>query len=140
MRPLPFVAVLVLIVAAPALGQVDPSDDLLAWTPLPDLPDPLGRAGAFVGVHNEALIFAGGANFPPPVWDNEKTWHADVFVLEKTPDGYVWHEGFTLDRPLAYGACVSTRHGLLCMGGNDSQNTWANVSLLSWDPDRKQLA
>ncbi len=124
----------------PAAGQVDPSDGLLAWTPLPDLPDPLGRAGAFVGVHNDALIFAGGANFPPPVWDNEKVWHPDVFVLEKTADGYAWHEGFTLDRPLAYGACVSTRHGLLCMGGNDSQNTWANVFLLSWDPDRKQLA
>ena len=37
----------------------------LDWRPLPDLPNELGVAGPFVGVHNGALIVAGGANFAP---------------------------------------------------------------------------
>ena len=46
----------------------------MRWEPLPVLPDALGLGGPVVGVHNDALIVGGGANFPEPVWENEKVW------------------------------------------------------------------
>ncbi|SVD81223.1 uncharacterized protein METZ01_LOCUS434077, partial [marine metagenome] len=48
------------------------AEKVLEWKPLPDLPDPIGVAGPFVGVHNDALIVAGGANFPVP--EGESLW------------------------------------------------------------------
>lgn len=36
----------------------------MEWEELPDLPNQLGVAGPFVGVHNDALILGGRANFP----------------------------------------------------------------------------
>ena len=46
---------------------------LLTWSDeIPSLPDSIGVAGPFVGVHGETLIVAGGANFPQPVWEREK--------------------------------------------------------------------
>ena len=35
----------------------------LSWSELPQFPNSVGVAGPFVGVHNDALIVAGGANF-----------------------------------------------------------------------------
>ena len=60
----------------------------LEWQQLGSLPDELGVAGPFAGVHNDALIIAGGANFPRPVWQNDKVWHDRIFVLARTGDGY----------------------------------------------------
>ncbi len=39
-------------------------ENKLSWKALPDVPGKLGVAGPFAGVHNKALIVAGGANFP----------------------------------------------------------------------------
>jgi SSS family solute:Na+ symporter len=112
---------------------------LLSWNELPSVPDELGFAGPFAGVHNDALIVAGGANFPKPVWDNDKVWHDRIFVLTKSGDNYEWKDGGKLPRPIAYGAAVSTKDGVVCMGGNDSDETFDEVSLLSWDSKREQL-
>lgn len=114
----------------------------LDWSNLPDLPDPLGRAGVFAGVHEDALIIAGGANFPEPIWESEKVWYDDIFVLTKDPTsqtGFQWHSGFKLPRPLAYGASVSTERGVLCIGGNDAGQTYADVFMLSWNPQTKTI-
>ncbi|TWT65272.1 sodium:solute symporter family transporter [Allorhodopirellula solitaria] len=112
---------------------------LLSWSELPSLPDELGLAGPFAGVHNDALIVAGGANFPKPVWDNDKVWHDRIFVLTKDGDQYQWHEGGRLRQRLAYGAAVSTPDGVLCMGGNDTSETFGETFLLSWDPESEQM-
>ena len=42
--------------------------EVIQWSELPDLPDTLGVAGAFSGVSSHALIVAGGANFPEPLF------------------------------------------------------------------------
>ena len=127
--------------ASAAAGDVaTPADAAsLDWQSLPDLPDRLGVAGPLVGVHNDALIVAGGANFPQPVWDNSKVWHDAIHVLTKTADGYAWHEGGRLAHPIAYGAAVSTPDGVVCMGGNDSTTTFGEVFLLSWDSAAKKV-
>jgi len=107
----------------------------LQWQRLPDLPDSLGVAGPFVGVHNDALIVAGGANFPRPVWESGKQWHDRIYVLVKSSEGLVWKDGGRLPRPLAYGAAVSTADGVVCMGGNTNSEARAEVFVLRWHPD-----
>jgi len=132
-----------ILAAAPgdARAETDAQADtkaLLKWDPLPDLPDPVGVAGPLVGVHNDALIVAGGANFPQPVWESDKAWHDKIHVLVKTDDSdapYAWKDGGTLARPLAYGATVSTPEGVVCMGGNDGDTTFADVFVLRWDKE-----
>lgn len=109
----------------------------LHWSALPDLPDALGRAGVFAGVHQDALLIAGGANFAQPVWETGKTWHDDIYVLTRdalNPAEYQWHEGFKLPAPRAYGASVSTSDGLLCIGGSDDRRLYDEVFLLQWNP------
>ena len=49
-----------LLIIGSFLWAVQPME----WEKLPDLPNQLGVAGPFVGVHNDALILSGGANFP----------------------------------------------------------------------------
>ena len=106
----------------------------LTWREYPSLPDELGVAGPFAGVHNDALIVAGGANFPRPVWKSSKVWRDRIFVLIKRGNGFTWLDGGQLPRPTAYGAAVSTPHGVVCIGGNDATNTFRHVMLLKWDP------
>ncbi|WP_419195168.1 sodium:solute symporter family transporter [Novipirellula herctigrandis] len=108
----------------------------LSWSELPPMPDELGLAGPFAGIHNDALIMAGGANFAKPVWENEKQWHEKIFVLVKNGDGYEWKDGGKLSKPIAYGAAVSTADGVVCIGGNDRSDTFAEVFLLQWDGEK----
>ncbi|HDP34411.1 MAG TPA: sodium:solute symporter, partial [Candidatus Hydrogenedentes bacterium] len=123
----------------PAMGSAAE----LQWEELPPLPNADGVAGPFVGVHQDALIVAGGANFPEPVWESQKEWHDDIFVLVRElrhgNENYHWETGFKLERPLAYGASVSTPYGVLCVGGNDAQNTYADVFLLRWNATDKTI-
>lgn len=118
---------------------------MLSWEKLPSIPDELGFAGPFAGVHHDALIVAGGANFPEPVWEQDvKYWHDRIFVLMGGPltgggDDFKWIDGGKLDRPIAYGAAVSTLDGVVCMGGNDQSETFDDVFVLGWDPVSKSV-
>ena len=51
------------------------AEDFLSWAQLPDMPEPLGVAGPFVGVSNGALVVAGGAHFETsPFQGGVKLW------------------------------------------------------------------
>lgn len=104
----------------------------LRWTKLPPLRDQHGFAGAFAGVSNDALIVAGGANFPDqPVWEGgRKFWSDKIFVLEK-PDGE-WRNGGALPLPLGYGVSITTDRGLICIGGANANQHFNDVFLLEW--------
>ncbi|MBN1852140.1 MAG: hypothetical protein JW829_05420 [Pirellulales bacterium] len=123
------------------IGSIQASEtwNRLEWNTLPPFPDELGVAGPFAGVHNNSLILAGGANFPRPVWDHDKVWHNRIHVLIKKGNDYTWRDGGLLPRPTAYGAAVSTSDGIVCMGGNDKNNTLDDVYLLRWDPKAGQV-
>jgi len=131
--------VLVILFVATCCASVF-AEDMLTWHELSTLPasagevSHLGIAGPFAGVHNDALIIAGGANFPKPVWRSSKVWHDTIHVLVKEEKDYRWVDGGQLDKPLAYGTSVSTESGVLCMGGNDANQTYADVFLLQWNP------
>lgn len=134
-----------LLLVLPATANRAAADEaetrnMLSWETLPDLPDELGVAGPFAGVHNGALIVGGGANFPRPVWKNDKVWHDAIHVLTRNGDTYEWIDGGTLPRAIAYGAAVSTPHGVVCMGGNDAENTFADVWLLKWNSDTGKIS
>ena len=111
----------------------------LDWQELAPLPNELGVAGPFVGVSNDALIVAGGANFPRPVWENDKVWHDEIHVLIRDGESYRWQDGGKLQRPIAYGASVTTKAGVLCIGGNNASETFADVFLLTWNPETQQV-
>lgn len=124
--------------------------EMLEWSELPALPDALGVAGPVVGVHNDALIVGGGANFPvaegEDLWEVSKVWHDDAWVLvrEKDEDGKPsgelrWIDGFKLDRPVGYGACVSMKSGVACLGGCDANETFDECFIISWDPETEKL-
>ena len=118
-------------------GTAAPAD--LTWHRLRPLPDSIGVAGPCAGVSNGALIVAGGANFPKAApWEGgQKVWHDGIFVLE-TPDSE-WRSGFTLPRPMAYAASVTTPQGVVCIGGSDATGHFSEVWLLTW-ADRRVTA
>ncbi len=61
----------VLVTCSPLPGADDTGGvRFLEYSQLADLPDALGVAGPFVGVHEDVLIVAGGANFARPVWQS----------------------------------------------------------------------
>ena len=101
------------------LLSVEPSMD---WRQLPPIPDSIGVAGPFAGVSGDALIVAGGANFPDKMpWDGgKKIWHDTAFVLDKTNGA--WRGEFKLPKPLGYGVSVSHKRGLVFIGGSDARD------------------
>ena len=130
------VAAAVLAVALPlptANGEEAPPLGPFIWEEAPPLPDPIGGAGPFADAHNDALIVAGGANFPeaPPWEDGEKVWHDRVFVLEDVEGE--WIEAGQLPRPTAYGVSITTPDGVVCIGGDDEAAFHDDVFRLRWD-------
>ncbi|MBN1125562.1 MAG: sodium/solute symporter [Sedimentisphaerales bacterium] len=116
--------------------------DMAVWSHLADLPDPLGLGGHFAGIHKDALLIAGGANFAEPIWESTKSWHNDVYVFplsQSEQDTNDWITGLHLPVPRAYGASVSTSDGIVCIGGTDGQRTCAEVYLLQWDPEQQTI-
>lgn len=122
--------------------------DILRWDQFAHLPPAkdqqtqLGLADPFGGLHNNALIIAGGSNFPDgPPWDGgKKYWWDDIYVLEKTgTQEHQWHVGFKLPKPLAHGASVTTEHGVICIGGCDAERCYSNVFKITWDVNKKTV-
>lgn len=124
-----------------SLGQ--DTEDILTWKEVAQLPDEKGLNGSFSGIHNDVMIIAGGANFPgTPAWEGGvKKWYDSIYVLERSGEAWNWIDQIELklDRPLAYGASIATKDGLLCIGGDNSEGNYSEVFLLSWDPKERTL-
>jgi len=125
---------LLLAVLSPPAAATDTPESALQWSRLPDLPDPLGLGGPFVGTSNNALIVAGGSNFPvSPFQGGTKQWKRAIYVLK--PDFDSWQTGFQLDHPLAYGGSVSTEQGFILLGGSDGNRNYAEVRVVQWQDE-----
>jgi len=106
---------------------------LFQWGMLPPIPDSIGYAGSFGGTANGVLIVAGGSNFPnggTPWNGGTKTWYDKIFVLEEP--GAQWKEAGKLPFPLGYGVSVSTKYGLVLIGGSNAKGHVPNVFLLQY--------
>lgn len=128
---------------SPTLRAQDQKANEIVWSELATLPAPangekqLGVAGAFTGVHNGALIIAGGANFPGGMpWEGgKKVYRDEVYVLQKKQDGYEWiaPKAPHLYEKAAYGASVSLSDGIVCLGGELENGASNKAFMMQWN-------
>ncbi|MCB0668072.1 MAG: sodium/solute symporter [Saprospiraceae bacterium] len=115
------------------------------WPPLPlssSEKDQPGLAGAFIGKLEDALILAGGANFPAlPPWKNgEKVYHDEIYILTNSSDSLHWNVSSTrLPNPSAYGLSITLPDAILCIGGMNNQAYQNNVFKIILKQDRKTV-
>ncbi len=103
----------------------------LQFVTAPDLPNTEGYAGAIAGVIDDALIVAGGANFPDrKPWENGiKRWYSDVYRLNEAQA--TWEVIGQLPQPLGYSACASDQGSLYVAGGSNETGHFADTFRLS---------
>ncbi|MBQ8529975.1 MAG: sodium/solute symporter [Parabacteroides sp.] len=90
----------------------------------------IGVAGVFSGFIGNHLVVAGGANFPDatPWKGGYKTWWNTLYyidVAQSNPQWVTLPEG--LPRAIAYGCSIELPTGILCIGGCDSSQCYADV-------------
>jgi N-acetylneuraminic acid mutarotase len=138
-----FLGACLLMLGCGARAQDDTTERTSTAVPAPKerllapLPDVRGFAGPQAGVSNGALLVAGGTNFPEKMpWEGgKKVWHDDVYVLE-SPGAAEWKHAGKLPHPLAHAAAITTRRGLLCVGGSDGTQAVRDAVLIEWKDGR----
>ncbi|HCQ72934.1 MAG TPA: cyclically-permuted mutarotase family protein [Rikenellaceae bacterium] len=133
-------------------GSCSSSEDgRISWGRLPDLPNPpsvseylsvpLGVSAPFMGLLGETLVVAGGCNFPDkPVADGGcKRFYDEIWALDLSGNANAWKLVGHLPRALAYGCSVTTPSGIVCVGGNDSERSFAECFSLRWSADRSEI-
>jgi N-acetylneuraminate epimerase len=111
------------------------------WSILSPIPNKIGFAGSFAGVASNALIVAGGANFPDggaPWTGSVKAWTDQIFVLE-SPDGQ-WKEAGKLPQKLGYGVSVNYKNSLILIGGSNEKGHHADVLMLDYENGQIEIA
>lgn len=123
-----------------------PNDIMINWNKLPDLPGmadtaSLGVSAPFVGISNGKLLVAGGCNFPdkPVTEGGTKKYYSDIFTLALSNKNAQWEKAGNLPFPVAYGASVTTPEGVVCIGGNNSINSFTDVHLLSTSDNEENV-
>ena len=103
----------------------------------------LGFAGAINGVNNNALMVAGGANFPDKMpWEGGKKYYSDeIHILQKTDGNCSWNKNVTakLPEPIAYPAVTSTGMGLVYAGGENEKGLSDKVYLIKWNSSKNKV-
>jgi N-acetylneuraminic acid mutarotase len=122
---------LFLLIAMASCMSAPPPES--SWSRLPPIPDAQGFAGSFAGISAGALIVVGGANIVGDKWGTNfhKQWYDSVFVLESPRSQ--WRLAGRLPRPLGYGVSITTDDRLICIGGSDSTNHYADVFQISYN-------
>ena len=100
-----------------------------------------GIAGSFVGVHNDALIIAGGVgeNYLDSIRVATRGAGSDengdgAITPDEVP--VTWHDsGLRLPGNRAFGASASHGLGLLAIGGTDGAAAGNDAVLIRWDTD-----
>lgn len=158
-------AVLLLLVSFAVRGQdIDPSQQTtVEWRQFGELavgvegaaqPPVPGMAGAFLGVHNDALIVAGGASRPAlgerdaDANQVSEIYYDNIWVAtrdtssDQNDDGVItadevsltWHDTqLTLPGNRAFGASANHALGLLAIGGTDGSARHSDVVLIRWN-------
>lgn len=109
------------------------AQSIVQWRSLAPLPDPIGFAGAFAGEANGALVVAGGSNFPGggKPWNGASKVYSDrIFVLEHV--GGHWKEAGKLPKPLGYGASITWKDSLICLGGSNTAGCYTDVYIINY--------
>ncbi|WP_145931874.1 N-acetylneuraminate epimerase [Yersinia bercovieri] len=129
-----------------AVWQGEKQGAELKWQQLPDLigvekgAAQEGLAGAFSGVSHNAVLVAGGANFPG-AWQQfsagqlyahkglKKQWQQEVYAQV---DGQ-WQLAGKLPQPLGYGVSIQDNNRVILVGGETTDGVATSaVTQLSW--------
>jgi len=139
---------IILLFALPFLGvaQSDYQNNF-SWLESVEIPPPphakkqYGLASPFAGKSGDVVIVAGGCNFPdvPVVDGGAKKYYDNAFVLIEKDGNSKWLYGMKIPNETAYGASVSLPDGVLCIGGNNSLETFRTVFLLKWNKKKSEL-
>ena len=114
---------------------------LITWEPSVAIPPAPGQtlqpglAGPLIGIASDCLVIGGGSNFEGAMpWNGgKKLYHNQLYLLQKNTKGqYNWlPQRTTLSGNLAYCASVTTKEGIVCIGGENEQGPVKSVFLLS---------
>lgn len=126
----------------PLLGLLAAAFACAQGEPLPDLPDPHGRAGMMAAVLREAdgaevILAAGGTNFPDkPLWQGgQRRFHRDILKLARQGGAWSWRKIGEIPEGLAGAAFCPTprRDGLIFAGGAAADGHRAEVWRIGLD-------
>jgi N-acetylneuraminate epimerase len=117
----------------------------IIWEPSVSIPPAHGQtvqpglAGPLAGIASNCLVIGGGSNFEGALpWNGgKKLYHNQLYVLQRNNKGlYTWlTQRTTLSNNLAYCASVTTKEGIVCIGGENEQGPVKSVFLLSLKND-----
>jgi len=98
----------------------------------------LGFAGAVNAVFNDALLVAGGANFPDKMpWEGGKKFYSDkIQILLKQNGNFVWSTknlNTKLPEPVAYCGNTATALGVVYAGGEGPGGLSNKAFIINWD-------
>ncbi len=141
-----FIALFVLAISVSIFSQSNYKNHF-TWEENLELPSPpgadkqYGLASPFAGVSGDAVIVAGGCNFPdvPVKAGGKKKYYDDAFVLVKKSGNEEWLTGFKIPAETAYGASVTLPSGVLCVGGQNNNEVLKSVCLLKWNGSKNNL-
>ena len=101
----------------------------------------IGYAGPVIGVHNDMMVIAGGANFPDamPWMGGKKQYHQEAFVIDinQANDGF---KQFSLPMDIAYSANCSSPMGIVYAGGENENGVTDQVFLIRWIDNKLNFA
>jgi N-acetylneuraminate epimerase len=129
-----------MLLASQLMCRTKEEKNELKWQKWSAIPDKIGYAGAFIGVSNNMLIAAGGANFPDggaPWTGSKKGWTDKVFALESLDSA--WKLIGKLPKPLGYGVTVNWMSSMIIAGGSNESGHSKEVYQLSFDSDKLQF-
>jgi SSS family solute:Na+ symporter len=128
-----FMATLLVLISSYALGAGSDERTTVDWRPseqLSGVGDSAwpGVAGSFVGVHNGALILAGGLG---------ERYHDEIWIATRASAAAVtWHDTeLTLPNGRAFGASTSHPLGVFAIGGSNGDSGSKEVLLISWSAE-----
>lgn len=149
MRFVHILTILLTVVLPSACKTVAESAVDLRWSSgdrlpaAPEIGNQPGLAGAVIGISNDHLIVAGGANFPGglPWRGGKRIYHDRIYAAKKGKDGDLqWTiSDERLDIPMAYAANVPYRDGFISLGGENDEGLLRSVRLWRWDAETASL-
>lgn len=97
-----------------------------------------GVSAPFAGRIGNALVVAGGCNFPgvPAAEGGEKVFYRTIYRLENPADDEAeWERVGELPVAAAYGVGITVPQGLVCIGGTDGTQSLRHAWLLRVDDE-----
>lgn len=101
-----------------------------------------GVSAAYGGVLGDAVILAGGCNFPgiPAAAGGPKVYYRTVYALRHPEQaGCQWEKVGKLAEEAANGASVTLPEGIVCIGGKNASGSLKAVGLLQWNKEHSEI-